>query len=212
MNLEEELVVGDPNDYFDELASKRWRRKGDSHGLLLCCRPRMGGLPDAADCAMLEQNQVKLIVSCFQDFCTQRGGSIPRGAFQIKFNYTAQMLRGKHWDPGALKAIIKPTLAQGHGIFVHCSAGCHRAPVAAAMLIPCLQGKSFDDSIAHIQKLRNIEPWKIVGPLCDRDLVDWVHSVANGRTLPDSILRVPAELVCGFRRLPFAYGSFCYVG
>ena len=103
MNLEEELVVGDPNDYFDELASKRWRRKGDSHGLLLCCRPRMGGLPDAAACAMLEQNQVKLIVSCFQDFCTQRGGSIPRGAFQIKFNYTAQMLRDKHWDPGALK-------------------------------------------------------------------------------------------------------------
>ena len=84
--------------------------------------------------------------------------------------------------------------------------------MAAAMLISCLQGKSFDDSIAHIQKLRNIEPWKIVGPLCDRDLVDWVHSVANGRTLPDSILRVPAEPVCGFRRLPLAYGSFCYVG
>ena len=79
--------------------------------------------------------------------------------------------------------------------------------MAAAMLISCLQGKSFDDSIAHIWKLRNIEPWKIVGPLCDRDLVDWVHSVANGRTLPDSILRVPAELVCGFRRLPLAYGS-----
>ena len=30
VNLEEELVVGDPNDYFDDLARKRWRKKGDS--------------------------------------------------------------------------------------------------------------------------------------------------------------------------------------
>ena len=90
VNLEESLVVGDPNDYFDELASKRWRRKGDSHGPeppTVVYRAAgqgciiLGGLPDAAACAMLEQNNVKLIVSCMQDFCTQRGGLIPRESF-----------------------------------------------------------------------------------------------------------------------------------
>ena len=53
---------------------------------------------------MLEQNNVKLIVSCMQDLCTQRGGLIPREAFQIKFNYTAEKFRDRHWD--ALKVMI----------------------------------------------------------------------------------------------------------
>ena len=77
----------------------------------------------------------------------------------------------------------------------HCAAGCHRAPVAAAILLACLQGKSFDDAINHIQRLRNVEPWKIVGDKCDRDLISWVHTVANSRTLPDSVLKVPAEFI-----------------
>ena len=122
VNLEESLVEGDPNDYFDELASKRWRRKGDSHGPeppTVVYRSAgqgciiLGGLPDVAACAMLEQNNVKLIVSCTQDLCTQRGGLIPREAFQIKFNYTAEKFCDKHWD--ALKVMIKPTLAQTQG-------------------------------------------------------------------------------------------------
>ena len=72
--------------------------------------------------------------------------------------------------------------------------------MAAAIIISCLQGKSFDDSINHIQKLSNVEPWKIVGPRCDQDLVRWVHTVANGRTIPDSVLRVSAELVSAAER------------
>ena len=82
---------------------------------------------------------MKLIVSCFQEFWTDRGGIILRGAFQTKFNYTAHRFSNKHWE--ALKVLTKPKLAQGHGIYVHCAAGCHRAPVAAAILLACLQGK-----------------------------------------------------------------------
>ena len=153
----------------------------------------LGGIPTAEDCRFLQEHDVKLIVSCFQDCCTDRGGVIPRGAVQTKFNFTAQRFRDRHWD--ALKVIIKPTLAQGHGIYVHCAAGCHRAPVAAAMILACFQGKCFDDAINHIQKLRNIEPWKIAGQRRDQDLVAWVHTIANSRTLPDSVLRVPAEFI-----------------
>lgn len=202
VDLAADLMIGDPNAYFDELAQNRWRKKGNSHapepptviyrkaaaGAIL-----LGGIPTERDRLLLIEHDVKLIVSCFQDLCTERGGCIPRGAFQIKFNFTASRFRDKHWD--ALKLLIKPTLAQGHGIYVHCAAGCHRAPVAAAILLACLQGKSFDDAITHIQRLRNIEPWKIVGDKCDPDLTYWVHTVANSRTLPDSVLRVPAEFI-----------------
>ena len=202
VNLEAELLMGDPNDYFDELAKKRWNRKGDSYDpeppTVVYRKPAqgciiLGGLPTAADRPFLQLHDVKLIVSCFQDYCTTRGGVIPSGAFQVKFNLTAPTQRDKHWD--ALKLIIKPTLAQGHGIYIHCSAGCHRAPVATAIVLACLQGKSFDDAIAHLQKLRNIEPWKIVGPKCSREFIDWVHTKANSQTLAESVLRVPAEFI-----------------
>ena len=176
VNLEAELLMGDPNDYFDELAKKRWNRKGDSHDpeppTVVYRKPAqgciiLGGLPTAADRPFLQQHDVKLIVSCFQDYCTTRGGVIPSGAFQVKFNLT------------------------GHGIYIHCSAGCHRAPVATAIAL----AKSFDDAIAHLQKLRNIEPWKIVGRKCFREFIDWVHTKANSQTLAESVLRVPAEFI-----------------
>ena len=71
VNLEAELLMGDPNEYFDELARKRWRRKGDStdpepptvvyrklaQGCII-----LGGLPTAADRRLLQQHDVKLIV------------------------------------------------------------------------------------------------------------------------------------------------------
>ncbi len=110
----------------------------------------VGGLLDDAARRALEEHAVKLIVSCFQDLCTDRGGVIHRGAFQIEFNYKARKFREKHWE--ALKVLIKPTFAQGHGLYVHCAAGCHRAPVAAAFMRSFLQGATFD-SISHIQKL-----------------------------------------------------------
>ena len=59
---------------------------------------------------------MKLVVSCFQRYCTDRGGVIPRQPFQLKFNLTAPKNRDRYWD--ALKVIIKPPLAQGHGIYV----------------------------------------------------------------------------------------------
>ena len=188
--------------YFDELAERRWSRPGHSgqpepptvvyrheNGAVIL----LGGIPNRAACATLASYDVKLIVSCFEKLCTERGGIIPKGAYQVRFHLTSKKSRQPDWE--AVKQLVHPTLSQGHSILVHCAAGVHRAPVGCAMILAALQAQPLGNMLDHIQRVRNIEPWRIIGPRCDRELKEWVDREASGDTMPLSEIRVPAQWI-----------------
>lgn len=90
LSLPVEPVVAD-DEYFDNLAKQRWSRVGHAsrpepptvvyrhgNGAVVL----LGGIPDRAACATLAQHDVKLVISCFNDLCTERGGIIPKGSYQ----------------------------------------------------------------------------------------------------------------------------------
>lgn len=201
LSLPVEPVVAD-DEYFDNLAKQRWSRVGHAskpepptvvyrhgNGAVVL----LGGIPDRAACATLAQHDVKLVISCFNELCTERGGIIPKGSYQMKFNLTAQRNRQPHWE--AIKLMINPTLAHGHSILVHCAAGVHRAPIGCAMILAVLKGEPFANMVEHIQRVRNIEPWKIIGDRSDADFKAWVHAKASGDTFPLTEIRVPARWI-----------------
>ena len=64
-------------------------------------------------------------------------------------------LRGKLW--GAIRA-LNELLAEGHAVYLHCTAGIGRAPtVAIGYLHTCL-GWELDEAIAHVKSLRQCAP------------------------------------------------------
>ncbi len=60
------------------------------------------------------------------------------------------------------------------------------------MILAALQAQPLSNVLDHIQRVRNIEPWRIIGPRCDQELKEWVDRKASGDTMPLSEIRVPA--------------------
>ena len=69
-------------------------------------------------------------------------------------------------------------------------AGVQRAPVAAALILAAVSQLPFDRMVQHIQRLRAIEPHKMLRG----DLAEWVY-VANVGPLPAPQVKVPVPFV-----------------
>ena len=201
LSLPVEPVVAD-DEYFDNLAKQRWSRVGHAskpepptvvyrhgNGAVVL----LGGIPDRAACATLAQHDVKLVISCFNELCTERGGIIPKGSYQMKFNLTAQRNRQPHWE--AIKLMINPTLHMGTASWCTALREFIAPQLAVQWFLAVLKGEPFANMVEHIQRVRNIEPWKIIGDRSDADFKAWVHAKASGDTFPLTEIRVPARWI-----------------
>ena len=188
------------DQYFDNLATQRWRRPGHSGaaeppaviyrhvaGLEAPCII-LGGLPTADDVQFLRDMKVELIVTCFQERPDKKGAVLPPGAYIFNFCIAGKRRQGA-WE--ALRKLILPALENGESIYVHCMAGVHRAPVAAALILAAVRQLPFDRMMEHIQRLRAIdEPHKMLRG----ELAEWVY-VANVGQLPEPQVKVPVPFV-----------------
>ena len=187
------------DQYFDQLATQRWRQPGHSGaaepptviyrhiaGLEAPCII-LGGLPTAADVQFLRDMKVELIVTCFQERPDKKGAVLPPGAYVFNFCIAGKRRQGS-WE--ALRKLILPALENGESIYVHCMAGVHRAPVAAALILAAVRQLSFDRMVQHIHRLRAIEPHKMLRG----ELAEWVY-IANVGQLPPPQVKVPVPFV-----------------
>ena len=61
--------------------------------------------------------------------------------------------------------VVWDVLAAGKNVYVHCVAGIHRAPVAAAGILAALLGISFPEAYECVASVRYVEPWHVAGHL-----------------------------------------------
>ena len=192
------LPISD-DQYFDDLAAQRWRKPGHSGaaepptviyrhvvGYDAPCII-LGGLPVQSDMQFLRDKQVQLVVTCFQEHPEKKGGAVPIGAYVYQFGIAGKK-RNASWE--ALRKLILPALENGESIYVHCMAGVHRAPVAAALILAAVRQLPVDRMLQHIQKLRAIEPHKMI----QGDVGSWVYT-ANVGPLPGLQVKVPVPFV-----------------
>ena len=187
------------DQYFDDLATQRWNRPGHSGspepptviyrhvpGLEAPC-VILGGLPVQSDMGLLRNLKVELVVTCFQEHPEKKGGAVPIGAYVYQFGLAGKK-RNASWE--GLRKLILPALENGESIYVHCMAGVHRAPVAAALILAAVRQLPFDRMMQHIQKLRAVEPHKMI----KGDVGEWVYT-ANIGPLPGPQVTIPVPFV-----------------
>ena len=187
------------DQYFDDLATQRWNRPGHAGspepptviyrhipGLEAPC-VILGGLPVQSDMGLLRDLKVELVVTCFQEHPEKKGGTVPTGAYVYQFGIAGKK-RNASWE--GLRKLILPALENGESIYVHCMAGVHRAPVAAALILAAVRQLPFDRMMQHIQKLRAVEPHKMI----KGDVGEWVYT-ANIGPLPGTQVKIPAPFV-----------------
>ena len=192
------LPVSD-DQYFDDLASQRWKKPGHSGapepptviyrhvaGYDAPCII-LGGLPVQSDMKFLRDKQVQLVVTCLQEHPEKKGGAVPIGAYVYQFGIAGKK-RNASWE--ALRKLILPALENGESIYIHCMAGVHRAPVAAALVLAAVRQLPVDRMLQHIQKLRAIEPHKMI----QGDVGEWVYT-ANVGPLPGLQVKVTVPFV-----------------
>ena len=95
------------DQYFDDLASQRWRKPGHSGAPeppTVLYRHVVGydapcivlfGLPVQSDMQFLRDKQVQLVVTCFQEHPEKKGGAVPLGAYVYQLGRSG-MLHGRH--------------------------------------------------------------------------------------------------------------------
>ena len=168
------------DQYFDELATQKWKRPGHSGaaepptviyrhvaGMEAPCI-FLGGFPIQENLQFLRDMKVEFIVTCFQERPERKGAVLLPGAYIFNFCIAGKRRQGS-WE--ALRKLILPALENGESIYVHCMAGVHRAPVAAALILAAVRQLSFDRMVQHIQRLRAIEPHRMLRG----ELAEWVY-------------------------------------
>ena len=136
---------------------------------------------------LLRDLKVELVVTCFQEHPEKKGGAVPLGAYVYQFGIAGKK-RNASWE--GLRKLILPALENGESIYVHCMAGVHRAPVAAALILAAVRQLPFDRMMQHIQKLRAVEPHKMI----KGDVGEWVYT-ANIGPLPGPQVKIPVPFV-----------------
>ena len=122
-----------------------------------------------------------------QEHPEKKGGTVPTGAYVYQFGIAGKK-RNASWE--GLRKLILPALENGESIYVHCMAGVHRAPVAAALILAAVRQLPFDRMMQHIQKLRAVEPHKMI----KGDVGEWVYT-ANIGPLPGPQVKIPVPFV-----------------
>ena len=198
----------DPDAYFDELARNLPATVGHSGNPApptivhtykenqLLPALILGPLPKASMASFFREHNVKMVISVFEEPLTSRGGSVPDGVcvFQLPIthydhNKSAVLLAWQY-----IRKALLPTLEARESVYIHCMAGVHRAPLAAAAIKAMLTQTSFDDQLAWIGTVRRIEPHKIINKKSNKLMMGWLRDLANRQTLQSVMVQLPVVL------------------
>lgn len=102
---------------------------------------------------------------------TREAGVVLANAPMLDFNPPDQRRR----LPDAVRALYN-LLDAGHRVYVHCTAGFNRAPLAVLGLLTFVEMRSVDDAMRSIRSARSAaEPSFEAYDGCRRDLIDLLH-------------------------------------
>eukprot|EP00435_Cladocopium_sp_Y103_P050896 s279_g15.t1 len=197
-----------PDEYFDELARNllaRVQHSGDpapptmDHNYKedrLIPAIILGPLAKASMAKFFKEHNVKMVITAFEESLTSRGGSVPEGVctFQLPLTHydrdKASVLQAWQY----IRKSILPTLEAGESVYIHCMAGVHTAPLAAAAITAMLTKTSFDDQLARIGTLRRIEPHKVIKKPSMKMAMWWLRDLANRQTFQSVLIQLPVVL------------------
>eukprot|EP00435_Cladocopium_sp_Y103_P044163 s845_g12.t1 len=200
--------VFNPDEYFDELARNlpaRVQHSGDPAPPTIIHNYKedrlipaiiLGPLPKASMAMFFKEHNVKMVITAFEESLTSRGGSVPEGVctFQLPLTHydrdKASVLQAWQY----IRKSILPTLEAGESVYIHCMAGVHRAPLAAAAITAMLTKTSFDDQLARIGTLRRIEPHKVIKKPSMKMAMWWLRDLANRQTFQSVLIQLPVVL------------------
>ena len=192
-------------DMFDDIAWKRWGRKGHASGPeppSLVGRHSSGGKLFPAGLTGLvgdfcRREGVALAIMCFRKPPAARGLAVPDGVANIRVQVTDSRYRDTELKKAM--AAFECTAAYGESTVVHCAAGVHRAPLVAALLKAAPDGSHVHAAIAEIEQLRNVE---FSRTLKETPLKAWFFAAAQAH-----LRRQPVAILTWVSALRWALGG-----
>ena len=193
------------DEAFDVLAQERWRRPGSGRNPEppTCVLSQdgshvfLGGIDAAGDAEFLQKCNVRLLITCFHEQLEARGARPPGVVQRLKVVLSDPDQRDEQFKR-ALQAVRSHLQTQA-SVLVHCMAGVHRAPLVAAALLACVQGRSFWAAMNDLKRVRAIEPDRALDDRRSRKvrILTWLLKVTEKPA--EEAATVPYEAVTSWR-------------
>ena len=156
----------------------------------------LGGVPSLADACVLQNNCVKLVVSCSHK-AEEQPGCVHPGALHLNVAFAQSALRQEGWS--AVRQCLFNTLDAGASVYIHCLNGAQYGACMAAVVVAHVRGVSFDAALDHLRQIRAITPETVIARDRCGELFKWLRRQADSCAAPPLSIALPLQLIASRR-------------